>query len=85
MGRRALTPRGMGQAEMRLIGGWIDRVLKDRSEKTIQEVAAEVGRLTEKFPLYESLLQGLSVKAGIRSSGDQGAGDQVIRKSGKCS
>ena len=85
IGTPALTTRGMGQAEMRLIGGWIDRVLKDRSEKTIQEVAAQVGRLTEKFPLYESLLQGLSVKAGIRSSGDQGAGDQVIRKSGKCS
>ena len=85
IGTPALTTRGMQSAEMRLIGGWIDRVLKDRSEKTIQEVAAEVGRLTEKFPLYESLLQGLSVKAGIRSSGDQGAGDQVIRKSGKCS
>jgi len=63
IGTPAVTTRGMGLEEMRLIGQLIDRVLRldeDKEDEAkmavfnegIEAVKAEVHRLTDKFPLY---------------------------------
>ncbi|MBN1513868.1 MAG: serine hydroxymethyltransferase [Phycisphaerae bacterium] len=52
IGTPALTTRGMGAAEMKVIAGWIDRVLRSGGDdKTIEKVRAEVLELCEQFPL----------------------------------
>lgn len=53
VGTPALTTRGMGVEEMRLVGGWIARVL-DRPEdaSVTREVAAAVRELAEGYPLF---------------------------------
>ncbi len=53
IGTPALTTRGMKEDEMRLIAGWISRVLRDPgSEALVAEVRADVQALCERFPLY---------------------------------
>jgi glycine hydroxymethyltransferase len=63
IGTPAVTTRGMGPGEMRLIGELIDRVLRldeDKEDEAkmavfnagVDEVKAEVHALTDKFPLY---------------------------------
>jgi glycine hydroxymethyltransferase len=53
IGTPAVTSRGMKEAEMRMIGGWIARVVKDiRNESVIREVKAHVTAMAVKFPLY---------------------------------
>ena len=53
LGTPALTTRGFGLAEMRLIAGWIARVL-DRPDdlEAGRAVAGEVGELADRFPLF---------------------------------
>ncbi len=54
IGTPAITSRGMGTAEMRVVGGWIDEVItavsKGDSEDVINRVRSEVNALTGKFP-----------------------------------
>ena len=58
MGTPALTTRGMGTAEMELIGSWIIEVLKAPQDETLgAKVKAQVGELCAKFPLYAKRLQ----------------------------
>ncbi len=53
LGTPALTTRGMREAEMELIGGWIDEVLADiHNEKKKQTVREGIRTLCKKFPLY---------------------------------
>ncbi|HOI75847.1 MAG TPA: serine hydroxymethyltransferase [Syntrophales bacterium] len=53
IGTPALTTRGMKEDEMRLIAGWIARVLRDpANEALVAEVRADVSALCERFPLY---------------------------------
>jgi glycine hydroxymethyltransferase len=53
IGTPAVTSRGMKEAEMRRIGGWIATVLKDiRDEAVIKRVKGEVNAMAGKFPLY---------------------------------
>lgn len=53
IGTPALTTRGMKEDEMRLIAGWIARVLRDPgNEALVAEVRADVSALCERFPLY---------------------------------
>ena len=55
VGTPAVTTRGMKEAEMRRIGGWISEVLNNlENESVSKRVRSEVEALTEKFPLYES-------------------------------
>ncbi len=55
VGTPAVTSRGMKEADMRLIGNWIARVIKDiQSEATIAKVHAEVTEMSKKFPIYPS-------------------------------
>jgi len=53
IGTPAVTSRGMKEAEMRMVGAWIARVLKDiKDEAAIRAVRAEVEAMAGKFPLY---------------------------------
>jgi glycine hydroxymethyltransferase len=52
LGTSALTTRGMGEAEMRQVGTWIDQVLRDPQDGTIDRVRREVLELVPAFPLY---------------------------------
>ena len=55
VGTPAVTTRGMKEAEMRRIGGWIAEVLSDLENETLLErIRKEVETLTKEFPLYES-------------------------------
>ncbi|GAA3128955.1 serine hydroxymethyltransferase [Planomonospora alba] len=56
LGTAGVTSRGMGVAEMRQIGAWIDQVVtalakdEDEAEHVITRVHAEVRELTSRFP-----------------------------------
>jgi glycine hydroxymethyltransferase len=53
IGTPAVTTRGMREAEMDLIGGFIARVLSaPEDDRAIASVKAEVERLCREFPLY---------------------------------
>ena len=53
IGTPAVTTRGMKEAEMREIGGFIDRILSLPEDASVaQEVSNEVRELTSRFPLY---------------------------------
>ena len=56
IGTPALTTRGMGHAEMRMITEWINAILSNPTEeKIIKKVSVEVRNLCSNFPLYEML------------------------------
>jgi glycine hydroxymethyltransferase len=53
LGTPSVTSRGMGQAEMELIGRWIDKgveAVKAKDEATLDRIAAEVAELAARFP-----------------------------------
>jgi len=53
IGTPALTTKGMKEAEMQTIGGWIADVLKDVTNEGRQtEIKAEIRKLCERFPVY---------------------------------
>ncbi len=51
IGTPTVTTRGMRKKEMGLIADYIDRVIRERDEKTLGEVREEVHKLCEQFPL----------------------------------
>lgn len=54
LGTPAITTRGMKEAEMQLIGEWIDEAITHHNnEEKLQEIKAKVKDLCAKFPLYE--------------------------------
>ena len=56
IGTPALTTRGMKEAEMRVIAGWIADALEHRTDTAkLQQIRAQVLEMAEKFPLYEWL------------------------------
>jgi len=60
IGTPAITTRGMKEGQMEVIGDLISRVLRNiNDEATIRKVKAQVGKLTEKFPLYKNLIKKL--------------------------
>lgn len=53
IGTPALTTRGMGESEMKLIAGWIGEVLKDHTnESLLKKIKGQVRELCLKFPIY---------------------------------
>jgi glycine hydroxymethyltransferase len=53
IGTPALTTRGMKEAEMEAVGGWIVEVLERVEDQAVQRrVRKEVESLCERFPLY---------------------------------
>lgn len=53
LGTPAVTTRGLGTAEMRLIAGWIRRAFDHvGNEGELEKVKKEVMALTKRFPLY---------------------------------
>ena len=53
IGTPALTTRGMKEAEMETIASWIDQVLRQPADESLQKkIQGEIRQLCEKFPLY---------------------------------
>src|SRR6202789_830199 len=53
IGTPALTTRGMKEAEMKTIAGWIAEALEHRSDGAkLAEIRGKVGEMAEAFPLY---------------------------------
>jgi glycine hydroxymethyltransferase len=50
LGSPSVTSRGMGEAEMKQIAAWMDRVVGSPDDATAEKVAGEVRELTRKFP-----------------------------------
>jgi glycine hydroxymethyltransferase len=64
IGTPALTTRGMGEAEMRVIGKWIALALEQRNDaQVLRRIRGEVLELVERFPLYGWLRTPESVAA----------------------
>ena len=54
LGSPAVTTRGMKEAEMELIAGWIDGALRNRAdEAAVATIRKEVFELTSRFPIPE--------------------------------
>ena len=59
IGTPALTTRGMKEAEMRVIAGWIAQALEHRGDAgKLKEIRGQVLEMAEKFPLYSWLRKG---------------------------
>ncbi|MDE1163482.1 MAG: serine hydroxymethyltransferase [Acidobacteriaceae bacterium] len=53
IGTPALTTRGMKEAEMTVIAGWIAEALENRNDDAkLKDIAGRVTELAEQFPLY---------------------------------
>ncbi|MFZ0660535.1 MAG: serine hydroxymethyltransferase, partial [Candidatus Binataceae bacterium] len=56
IGTPALTTRGMKEAEMLVIAGWIAQALEHRGDVArLKQIRNEVLAMAEKFPLYSWL------------------------------
>jgi glycine hydroxymethyltransferase len=64
VGTPAVTTRGMKEGEMRLIGGWISRAIRERqNEGALTAIGGEVKDLCAAFALYPRRLQQGSLRA----------------------
>ncbi|GAB5403094.1 MAG: serine hydroxymethyltransferase [Aureliella sp.] len=60
IGTPALTTRGMGTDEMKQIGRWISRALRNADdEQTLQEIRGEIRTLCESFPVPAAALENV--------------------------
>jgi len=64
LGSPSITTRGMREAEMEQIGGWISDILGQIGDAaTEQSVRRKVAELAGRFPVYEARVQGGPVRA----------------------
>ncbi|MCS7264017.1 MAG: serine hydroxymethyltransferase [Armatimonadetes bacterium] len=71
IGTPACTTRKMREDEMKLIGRWIAKVLRDPEDETIEQVRNEVVELCQQFPVYAELwetMKSLREEAIVKSS-----------------
>ncbi len=53
LGTPALTTRGMGEEEMKIVGGWIADALEKRNDAAaLEQIRGQVLELANQFPLY---------------------------------
>lgn len=53
VGVQAITSRGMKEAEVKMIAGWIDEIiLSHADEKMLSEIRKEVVKFCKKYPIY---------------------------------
>ncbi len=73
IGTPALTTRGMREAEMRQIGGWIDEILQAPDDEAVAaRVRDQVLDLCRAFPLYEEWVEGTFTRpAGLGRNNKQ--------------
>lgn len=56
LGTPILTTRGMKEEEMKIVGKWITKIIKERdNEGLLMEIREKVGELCQKFPVYEKV------------------------------
>src|SRR5580700_6669116 len=61
LGSPSVTTRGMREAEMEQIGGWIGEILSHLGDaETEQRVRKQVADFASRFPIYESRVRGTS-------------------------
>jgi len=59
IGTPAATTKGMKEAEMKVIAGFIDNAIKSRSDEAkLSSIKADVKKLCERFPFYKERLKG---------------------------
>jgi glycine hydroxymethyltransferase len=64
LGTPSITTRGMREAEMELIAGWIGDVLEAVGNQEVEaRVRKQVAELAAKFPIYESRVRGTRAEA----------------------
>ncbi|MGA2301639.1 MAG: serine hydroxymethyltransferase [Candidatus Acidiferrum sp.] len=64
LGSPSITTRGMKEAEMELIGGWVAEILSHIGDATVeQKVRKQVADLAARFPIYESRVAGAAAHA----------------------
>jgi glycine hydroxymethyltransferase len=64
IGTPAVTTRGMKEPEMKLIGAWIGRAIRERgNDATLQAIAGEVKELCASFALYPRRLSQSTIRA----------------------
>ena len=64
LGSPSITTRGMKEAEMELIGGWVAEVLSHIGDAAVeQKVRKQVAELAARFPIYESRVAGAAAHA----------------------
>jgi glycine hydroxymethyltransferase len=69
LGTPALTTRGMGEEEMRLVAHMIAEILHDpQSEEVRKKVQQQVSELTARFPLYPKRLRQIMPETGAMSA-----------------
>jgi len=66
LGSPSVTTRGMKEAEMKLIGGWVAEVLQHVGDATVEgKVREQVAQLAARFPIYQSRLRPAAVHARV--------------------
>lgn len=56
IGAPAVTTRGMGEKEMKMIAGWINEALNKKDDiKVLKNIRVEVLKFCKKFPIYKKL------------------------------
>jgi glycine hydroxymethyltransferase len=64
LGSPSITTRGMKEAEMELIGGWVAEILSHIGDAAVeQKVRKQVADLANRFPIYESRVAGAAAHA----------------------
>jgi glycine hydroxymethyltransferase len=65
LGSPSVTTRGMREAEMEVIAGWIGEVLDHIGNTAVeQRIRQQVAELAARFPIYESRVKATQARAG---------------------